>query len=250
VALKNRGALTSGSHTAGMLRWLLTYADLITLLLIFFVLMYSVTSARLQQVEKVAMVINQQATGGQSMMQYQQQGTPQQLQAMQAKQIQEETSLEQIVKLLQQYIKEHNLTAEVSVNLNQEGVVVSFEDVALFSSGSADLSTQSRQIIDAMATPILNVSNEVRVEGFTDDVPISTPQYPSNWELSTARATSVLQELLHGVKFPAQRLSASGYGQYRPRVPNNSDQNRQLNRRVDLVVLRSIYNGGEPAASP
>jgi len=250
-----------GGH-GGMMRWLMTYADLITLLLIFFVIMYALTAARARQVEAMAITLSQEATAGNSILQYQQEGTPkpqnaplyqrisQALAGLQAQQEQEEQSLQKIVKLLQQYINEHGLAAEVSVDMERQGVVVSFQDVALFASGSAQLSPQARQIIDAMSAPIKNVPNQVRVEGFTDDQPIHTAEYPSNWELSTARATSVLEELVNGVGFPPDRLSATGYGQYRPRVPNTSDHNRQLNRRVDLVVLRSIYSGGEPGVAP
>ena len=251
-----------GGHGGGMGRWLMTYADLITLLLIFFVIMYALTASRAQQVETLALKLSEQATAGNSILDYQQQGTPQQqngplyqriskaLAAMQAQQAQEQKSLQELVKRLQQYIDQNGLASEVSVNLNRQGVVVSFQDVALFPSGSAELSPQARQVIDAMARPMLGVPNQVRVEGFTDDQPIHTEQFPSNWELSTARATSVLEELVHGAGFPPERLSATGYGPYRPKVPNTSAQNRQMNRRVDLVVLRSIYSGGEPDQTP
>ncbi len=244
------------------LRWLMTYADLITLLLIFFVIMYAITAARAQQVETMAVRLSAMATAGNAILDYQKQGTPQQqneplyqridkaLSALQAQQAKEEKALEKIVKRLQEYIDRNGLAAEVSVSLNRQGVVVSFQDVALFASGSDQLSPQARRLVDAMAEPMLGVPNEVRVEGFTDNQPIHTARYPSNWELSTARATSVLEELVHGVGFPPQRLSATGYGQYRPKVPNTSPQNRQMNRRVDLVVLRSIYSGGEPGVAP
>jgi len=250
-----------GSH-GGMMRWLMTYADLITLLLIFFVIMYALTAARARQVEAMAIMLSQEATAGNSILQYQQEGTPkpqnaplyqrisEALAGLKARQEQEQKSLESIVKRLQAYINQNKLAAEVHVTLEQQGVVVSFQDVALFPSGSAELSPAARRIVDAMAEPMLSVPNDVRVEGFTDNRPIHTAQFPSNWELSTARATSVLEELIHGVGFPPQRLSATGYGQYRPEVPNTSARNRQINRRVDLVVLRSIYSGGEPGAAP
>ncbi|MBC7105712.1 MAG: OmpA family protein, partial [Firmicutes bacterium] len=94
---------------------------------------------------------------------------------------------------------------------------------------------------------LLRLPNYIRVEGHTDDLPINTPQFPSNWDLSTARANTVVKELIDGLGFPPERLAAVGYGEYRPRVPNDSDYHRQLNRRVDIVVLKTKYSGAEPA---
>jgi len=125
-------------------------------------------------------------------------------------------------------------------------VVLSFQDVALFPLGSAELTPGARDMIGKIGKILIKVPQYLRVEGHTDDLPINTREFPSNWELSVARATSVVQELIHRLNFSPRRLSATGYGEFRPRVPNDSPDNRQQNRRVDIVVLKSKYETAEP----
>ena len=94
-----------------------------------------------------------------------------------------------------------------------------------------------------MGKNLISLPNYILIEGHTDDLPIHNTEFPSNWELSSARATNVVQEMIQCGITPA-RLSATGYGEYRPRVPNDSDQHRQMNRRVDIVILRTEYSQG------
>jgi chemotaxis protein MotB len=93
---------------------------------------------------------------------------------------------------------------------------------------------------------LLQTPNFIRIEGHTDNVPINTPRFPSNWELSVARATSVVQYLISRHNFPPERLSATGYGEYRPKASNATAEGRQKNRRVDFVILSSLYEKAEP----
>jgi chemotaxis protein MotB len=124
----------------------------------------------------------------------------------------------------------------VDVLRDPRGLVVSLREAGAFATGSADLSLTARAVLGEVATALADAGNSVRVEGHTDDVPISTDRYRSNWELSTARATSVVSFLLaFGVQ--PDRLSASGYGEFRPRVGNDSEAGRAQNRRVDIVIL-------------
>ena len=116
---------------------------------------------------------------------------------------------------------------------------------------SAELALPARSLIETVATAIRNLDNIVRVEGHTDDVPISTPRYRSNWELSTARATSVVTYLVEELFMSSERFAIAGYGEFRPLVPNDSDENRAKNRRVDIVVLSTeTALAEEPAALP
>ena len=119
-------------------------------------------------------------------------------------------------------------------------IITLLTDKALYDSGSADLRPLTRQIIDEVDTFLTQNSNAIRVEGNTDDVPISTPQYPSNWELSAARATNVVRYLVEHGKLDPNRVSLAGYGQFHPRHPNVSEGSRQLNRRVDIVILSGL----------
>jgi len=101
-------------------------------------------------------------------------------------------------------------------------------------------------LLDNITEAIRKYSNSIRIEGHTDNVPIKTAQFPSNWELSTARATNIVHYLVDAHEFPPEKLSAIGYGEYRPIADNSSEEGRQKNRRVDVVVLSSAGEQGEP----
>jgi chemotaxis protein MotB len=124
----------------------------------------------------------------------------------------------------------------VDVEVDPRGLVVSIREAGSFALGKADLSSRVREALDEIAAALLGVGNFVRVEGHTDNIPIHTERYASNWELSTARATTVVAHLLaRGVQ--PERLSAAGYGEFHPRLANDSPENRARNRRIDIVVL-------------
>jgi len=116
------------------------------------------------------------------------------------------------------------------------GLVVSMPDDAAFPVGSASANGETRRLIERVGDTLRTVPNAIRIEGHTDDVPIKTTKYESNWELSTARASAVVA-LLIGVGIDADRLSAAGYGQYHPLNLNDTPAHRARNRRVDLVIL-------------
>jgi len=119
-------------------------------------------------------------------------------------------------------------------------VVTVVTDDVLFDTGSADLRPRGRAVLDGMADALAALPNQIAVEGHTDDQPVLSGPYATNWELSTARATSVLRYLLDAHHFPAARLSAAGYADQRPLVPNDSDSHRAQNRRVEVVVLDNV----------
>lgn len=124
----------------------------------------------------------------------------------------------------------------VDTTASVRGYVISLPEAGSFAAGSADLSDRAAEAIRELAVRLATVPNQIRVEGHTDDVPIATADFQSNWELSTARATRVVELLIEEGLGPG-RLSAAGYGEYRPRLPNGSAETRARNRRVDIVVL-------------
>ena len=121
----------------------------------------------------------------------------------------------------------------------------------MFKSGSADIEEQSKEDIAKIGREILAKipGKQMRVEGHTDNVPISNSRFPDNQELSTARANSVWRVLVKDAGIDPTKLSATGYGEYRPKVPNDTDEHRKQNRRVDLVILRDIYDTAEPGVN-
>ena len=117
------------------------------------------------------------------------------------------------------------------------GVVVSLPERATFAVGSAVVTPDARPLIAKVVAELNEGRYALRIEGHTDDVPIRTVKFPSNWELSTARAGAVVAYLIGELRFPADRLSAAGYGEFHPRVANDSPANRARNRRIDIVVM-------------
>lgn len=232
-----------------MERWLLTYADLITLLLIFFVVMYALSSVNAKKFEAMAVSLANAMGGGQSVFNNPGASIVPGVSGQDLNQeLSEVDELERIKRELQAYIEQNGLSGQVTVNLEERGVVLSFQDVALFALGSAKLTPRASELIVKVGQILLKTRQFIRVEGHTDNLPINTREFPSNWELSVARSTSVVQELIHSLNFPPHRLSASGYGEFRPQEPNDSVENRQKNRRVDIVVLRSKFETAEPMA--
>jgi chemotaxis protein MotB len=235
----------------GMERWLITYADMITLLLIFFIVMYSLGQLDLEKFRYLSQSLSHAMGGGGAVLisggpsvatgKTGVRSLPSQAEQQELKQ------LANIKEELTSYIKESNLQAKVSVTSEERGVVLSFQEEVLFVIGSAELTPKAMEIIRKVSPVLRKVSNYIRVEGHTCDLPIHNTFYHSNWELSSARATTVVEELINKQSFFPQRLAALAYGEYRPRVPNDSEIHRQMNRRVDIVILRSEYQGSEPA---
>ena len=123
---------------------------------------------------------------------------------------------------------------------------MSLKEAGFFDSGSATLKQSSYTLLNDVAESLSGYSNGIRVEGHTDNVPISTAVFPSNWELSASRATSVVQYLTKQDDFDPANVSATGYGEYRPVADNSTDEGRRKNRRVDLVLLSEQSERGEP----
>ncbi len=238
-----------GMESAGMMRWLLTYADLITLLLAFFVVLYGasqVDANRWQQLSQaLRSAFNQDgAAGGVSLIAENPGASAVEL----IQPTDDNQQFAEIVEKIEAYVKEKGLEASISQSITQRGLVIGLADNLLFETGKADLTVNAQKILDKVAGILLKVPNHVRVEGHSDNVPIRTARYPSNWQLSTDRATNVIMYWTETYSFPPERLSAAGYGEYRPVVPNDSIEHRAKNRRVDIVVLKMALTGLEPKA--
>lgn len=130
----------------------------------------------------------------------------------------------------------------IEVHQQMRGVVISLKDNILFAPGSADLTPDAHQtlnhLVGQLHAALGGQSRPIRVEGHTDSSPIATSKYPSNWELSTARATTIVRYLVASRHFQPEMLSAAGYGEFKPLKDNSSIEGKQKNRRVDIVVLR------------
>jgi chemotaxis protein MotB len=226
-------------------RWLVSYADFITLLFAFFTTMYAISTVDAQKMSK--MVLSMQTAFATS-------GDPVRLsllaQAAGQGPTLGSTKLEEGFEASLARELATTLGGDlVDVSVDERGVVVSIKEAGTFPTGSAELSPAARDVLAKVAASVRHLSNGLRVEGHTDDVPIRGGRFATNWELSTARATAVVSFFIEEGGIGPDRLSAAGYGEFRPRVPNEDDASRARNRRVDVVILNAeTSRSEEPAA--
>jgi chemotaxis protein MotB len=238
-------------------RWMVSYADFITLLFAFFVVMYSISSVNKGKYETFsesldhALFHNQNIQKTEEVIPDRQYPTAIQpielpnLVTAEERELSEEIRKERqrlsqvsdsFQAALQPYVEE-NL---VSIKKHDFWVELEMNSELLFASGKADLSNKSQSVLSKVAEVVREVPNVINVEGYTDDVPISNGYFGSNWDLSSARATSVVKELVKN-NIPATRLSAVGYGEFHPISENNNDAGRFKNRRVVLVLMSQAF---------
>jgi chemotaxis protein MotB len=222
-------------------RWLLTYADMITLLMAFFIMMYSMSVLNLQKFREVAFSIRSGFGGALEGGSY---GRVPQGKPTIREPIRSEVPtgrLPDVAEELERNIRQRHLQQQVHTRVEERGLVVSLvSDYVLFDIGSAEIRPGARPLLDIIAKIIEQVPNAITVEGHTCSLPIHTARFPSNWELSTQRATAVVRYLMDRHGIPAGRLAAAGYADSKPLVANDTDANRRRNRRVDIVILKSM----------
>lgn len=275
---KNRHA--GGAEKDNSERWLLTYSDLITLLMIFFVVLYAMSKVDSDKFKALADSLSK-ALGG---------GTPAKIEIntkISGRSIfisgkpnnysergrqneptksyndftatqtgnkgdyaaeKEKMTILGIKEKIDKFAKDNGLQTKITGIIEERGLVVSIQDTLLFESGSAEITPYAKQVLEKVSVVLATIPNYIRVEGHTDNVPIHTPKFPSNWELSVARATNVVQLLITEGKINPLRLSAAGYGEFRPIADNQTQEGRAKNRRVDLVILKSMYDVTEPGS--
>jgi chemotaxis protein MotB len=143
-------------------------------------------------------------------------------------------------------VQAHGELSDFELNVDARGLVLSLPEAGSFPSGQADPTADAQLVLADIGRVLATVPNAIRIEGHTDDVPMKSARFESNWELSTARATRVVELLVERAGLPASRLSAAGYAEFRPRVANDSPEHRARNRRVDIVVLSAEAARDEP----
>lgn len=240
MARKRREEESSG----GSPEWMTTYSDLVTLLLCFFVLLFSFSSVDAEKFKAIMASFQGGAgvlSGGTSM-------------DFPINPIEEDLDIEMDLRILMEYLQEYaetlNLEDEIVIQVEERGLVVRFADNLFFDSGSADIKEESVVILKTVAE-LLNreefLNKQIKIEGHTDSDPIiRSAKFPTNWELSSARATNVLRYLVESESMDGARVSSSGYSYYRPIAPNDTAENKSQNRRVDIVILKDEYDELEP----
>lgn len=225
--------------------WLVTYADLMTILLVFFVLLYTLAFFEKEKYRhavetiKVQIDANENLIGLMELMEIPETADTQIT-------IEDITGLhsreKDLFNTLTKFMRSSREKENISTRILDGKIIVSIKGKALFNSGSTDLNPTAISIFDEIIQILYDYPEyNINIKGHTDNVPISTAIFPSNWELSAVRATTVLKYLVSKGILP-QRLTATGYGDVMPLVPNTSEENRAQNRRVEFVLEKKRTN--------
>ncbi len=230
-------------------RWLLTYADMITLLMLFFIVLYSLSSVDTGKYRQISQALESILSGGNWGI-FEDRAMPGQggilpggrgimdnsgqFPTEKGKSIKKRPHMERIRATLRQDIK----AGKVSVISNEVGTVITLSSDVYFEEGSANLTPDAKAVLEKVGPILMDTDNDIRVEGHTDNRPIEriSTRYRSNWELSSARALNVLEYFVdYGID--QKRISMVAFGSSRPQVPNDTPEDRALNRRVDIVIV-------------
>lgn len=220
-------------------RWLLTYADLITLLLGLFVILYAMSKVDQGKFQEVVVALNQ-AFGGKTIMAGNAGITD--IPATSAGEAGEDSGesyeQEKLAKQIKESLNEYIQNSKIRLNNSSEGLTIHLAEMLLFDPGSAEVKPEAKIALDQLANTISNLSNDIRIEGHTDNVPINTPQFPSNWHLSIARALNTAYYLMQNGMNP-EKISIVGYSEYKPINSNETLDGRAENRRVDIIIRKA-----------
>ncbi|WP_193708267.1 flagellar motor protein MotB [Alkalibaculum sporogenes] len=241
--MSRRKLVKKESNSSGS-GWITTYSDLMSLLLTFFILLYSMSTIDTVKFKNISESIQAvlMGVGQPAVMEGQQNDQPIPIDDEKTiSDIIDSTTIKEEILVMYEKVKEYimneGLEANISVTVNRRGVYVDIKDTILFESGSAEIKVSGLAVLKRLEGLVNDFDNDIVIEGHTDDVPINRILYPSNWELSTARAVSVVRYLSEVEQVDPKRLSAVGYSEYRPIAPNDSVGNRAINRRVNILII-------------
>jgi chemotaxis protein MotB len=239
-----RARRNKSSGGTGHERWLVSYADFVTLLLAFFVTMYAVTRLDSEKLSVAQQSINRALSapaflGGFPMeagLDKNPAGLSGDLVGATLVRTPPSSQMEEVTQSVRDELKEKIEKGEVHLLHTGKGLVLRLPEFLFFDSGQATVSPEARPLLDKLAGILKLIPNHIVIEGHTDNRPIHTPQFPSNWELSTARAAALVRYFVEEHHLDPARFSAAGYGEYHPVADNGDDKGRQANRRVELII--------------
>lgn len=232
--------------------WLITFADLLLVMLVLFVLMFSYSKTDIQKFKSVVHSFQSHSNLYRGSAPADQDDpasddidedagdeettVSKDLEDQLAEMIAREERIQEILDFVDAYAKEHGLKEKMTVSPTAKGIEVVLPEIMLFPSGQADLLDEAIVFLDDMAPLLAEISNPIEVEGHTDNRPISTVRFPSNWDLSTARANEVIRYLIEEHGLDPKRFKAVGYGEHQPIASNDTEQGKSQNRRVVMVI--------------
>ncbi|ARP43560.1 putative protein YtxE [Geobacillus thermodenitrificans] len=237
--------------------WLIPYADLLTLLLALFIVLFSSSQIDQKKFQKIASSFSSAFTGGNGVLDFpnpvepitppaaqDEQGQEREKQPSPAMSQKEKEGLAQVKEKIDVYIQENKLGGKLQTSLTEEGLAITILDDILFDSGSAEVRMKDRRLASEVAALlVMNPPRNVIISGHTDNVPIHNAQFASNWELSVMRAVNFMKVLLENKQLDPRYFSAKGYGEYKPIASNETAAGRMKNRRVEILILpRTEFN--------
>jgi chemotaxis protein MotB len=263
----------------GSERWLVSYADFITLLFAFFTTLYAISTVDAQKMGQMvvsmrssfdsavfsqgsrtlslskgsggadsssAMIQNHTVKGGPDV----KERTLKELESLKESSrkpiLSGEKAMGRLKRSVETLLGAEVIKGKVRAHMESRGLVISLGEIGLFDSGSDQIKPEGKILLDTLATSLVSLGNYIRIEGHTDDVPIHNLRFPSNWELATARATAVIAHLISDFGIKPELISAAGYAEYRPCASNDTEEGKARNRRVDVVVLNPAAASAEP----
>lgn len=244
---------------SGAPKWMVTYSDMVTLILVFFILLFSMS-----QIDSVKFEAISESFKNRMIFDFYPSPVPMENPTESTSHMErgklsnefksptllpdrndkdneveksEEDSLSLLMKDVEKYLDENELNEVITASRTERGVVLVLQEVILFNPGEADLLTSGKPFLKKVGTLLSGIPNKVKVEGHTDSHPMSSYRYPSNWELSGARASSVIRFLVEVHDFEISRFSLAGYGETKPIVPNDTPEHMKKNRRVEIIII-------------
>lgn len=236
--------------------WLIPYADILTLLLALFIVLFAASEVNSQKFQEISQSFNKELQGGTGILENQAPvETPDTTSKLadlgedepgddEGPKTAEEIALEQDFKELgevrekiEAYIKEKGLSTRLETELTGKGLLLTIKEGVLYPSGSAEITENAEKMAAEIAELLItDLPRNIYIEGHTDNVPVQTDDYPSNWELSSERAINFMKILLENDKLDPRTFSATGYGEYRPITSNDTPEGRAENRRVEVLI--------------
>jgi chemotaxis protein MotB len=260
-------------------RWLLTYSDLITLLMILFVVLFAMSSTDQEKYSQLAQslqaalgdngktingsmiqngsgILEEQTPGSGTDIEYQNQSSEQDIGSGEGNNgedgtgkdgtgktgesdVKSSTEFNNLRTELLQAIKNDKFKDKLYITITEKGLVISVSNDILFDSGKADVKSDMKETLEIIAQLINRIGNPIQVDGYTDNIPVHNNRYTSNWQLSAERAANVVEYLIDNNNVKPERLTASGHGEYRPVASNKTAEGRESNRRISITILYS-----------
>jgi chemotaxis protein MotB len=232
---KNRRSGAKKSEDSTGSKWEIVYSGFVLILLCFFITMSSFSTmeaAKVMQFVKSFVTAVSIIPGGTKF----ESGLA--VVSDSAEMVDSKSELAKIFQTLEELAYEFNLENEINLVLTREGLVMRMSEHMLFGLGSADIAAEALPLLQKVGAIISKTAYLIRIEGHTDNLPIHTERYPSNWELSTARAVNVLRYFIKNHNVDPQRLAAEGFSEFHPLAANDTAENREKNRRVEIIFIK------------